>query len=134
MRLGMLAALIALTALAGCKKAEKSRAAPPTPRPHVLAGVPRLDGSAITDTTGSEDAERLSLVVQATYDSVLQFYRRQLPEAGWRVTSDVADTAEASLLASRDSVSLWVQVHRMGRLAAAYTLIAGLGSAESLKH
>ena len=130
MRPGKLAALLFLPAFAGCKKAEKPRAAPATQRPHVLAGVPRLPGSAITDTTGSEDAERLTLVVQATYDSVLRFYRQQLPEAGWHVTSDVADTASASLLASRDSISLWVQVHRVGQLAAEYTLIAGTGTAE----
>lgn len=126
-------ALVSITALAACRKEPKSHAPPARPRPHVLAVVPRIPGSAITDTTGSEDAERLSLTVQYPYDSVLRFYRVMLPATGWHLTSDVADTAQASLLAVKDSFSVWVHINRLGRLAADYTLIAGLGQAETPK-
>ncbi len=118
-------AVLSLAALAACTRADTASRAPAPPRPAYLAGVPRIPASLLSDTTGTATVQHQVLVLQAPYDSVLAFYRRELPARGWAVMSDVADTALASLYLQRDSVALWVQIHRMGPRATEYALTAG---------
>lgn len=125
--------LVPLVLGIGCRPEGPRDAAPPraaTPRPAILATVPRLDRSLIQDTTGSEDAEQLQMLVQLPFDSVLGFYRTRLPAEGWRITSDLADSATATLMADKGGPLLWVQVRRLGGFATQYTLIAGSEPAE----
>ena len=123
----VLCALSALSLLAGCRtEGGEVPAAKAPPRPEYLATVPRLDRSMIRDTTGSEDAAKLQLIAQVSFDSVLGFYRTRLPNDGWRVVADQADTAAATLMAQRGDTLLWVQVKRLGRYVTEYTLISGI--------
>ena len=83
--------LIPLVLGVGCRPEGPRDDAPlqaATPRPAILATVPRLDRSLVQDTTGSDDAEQLRMLVQLPFDSVLGFYRTRLPAEGWRITAD----------------------------------------------
>ncbi len=116
---------LALLALAAAACTRTGGSADRTPRrPQYLADVPMIPRSIVNDTTGTPEVEHRGLVLQWPYDSVLAFYRRQLPALGWKMMSDVADTAQASLYLQKDTVALWVQIHSIGPLATEYALTA----------
>ena len=116
--------------LPGCKSEGQPPGSAAPPRPQFLADIPRLDRSILTDTTGAEDAERFTYVVQVPLDSVARFYRAQLAQLGWRIVGDMGDSAQVSLYATKGGPALWVQVRALGNLATEYTLIAGAGGGE----
>jgi hypothetical protein len=122
MRIRALAIEVLAAGAVACGKPGGEAAAPA--RPHYLAGVPLIPASIVTDTTGSPDAEHRRLVMQLPMDSVTSFYRRELQARGWRIVGDMADTAHVTLFLQRDSLSLWVQVRKLGPLATEYTLTA----------
>jgi hypothetical protein len=100
-------------------------------RVSVLPLVPKIPGSAVLDTTGGEDVERMQLSVPLSADEVASFYRSQLPEDGWRVRSDRSDAAGVDIYAvrdgpHRDGPQLWVHIERGGAAATRYALIAAL--------
>jgi hypothetical protein len=110
-------------AMAACERQQTPAKATP-PRPHFLADVPIMPTSIVTDTTGAVDAEHRGLAVQRPMDSVAAYYRRELAARGWRLLSDVSDTARVTLFLQRPDRSLWVQIHRLGPLACEYALTA----------
>lgn len=132
MRTPLVALLLAasVAALPGCKSEGQPPGSAALPRPQFLADIPRLDRSILTDTTGAEDAERFTYVVQVPLDSVARFYRAQLAQLGWRIVGDMGDSAQVSLYATKGGLALWVQVRALGNLATEYTLIAGAGGGE----
>ena len=122
--------LAALAVLAGCK--DKPRATPDGPhahRPVVLATIPVYRQSQQTDTTGTDEVERASWVLQRPADSLSRFYRDTLPKLGWRIMSDEGDRQKVDLYARRDTLSLWVHIEALGVLASRYTVIAGTAGA-----
>jgi hypothetical protein len=127
MRITSQQALLALTALAlgACEKAPPPPP-PRPPRPAVLIFVPKVQRSIVVDTTGTEDAERVTLVVPVSGDSVAQFYRGRLPPLGWRIRNDRASGAVIDLYLEGGPVgsSLWVHIERQDTASARYTLIA----------
>src|SRR3989338_5749168 len=80
MRTPLVALLLAasVAALPGCKSEGRPPGSAAPPRPQLLADIPRLDRSILTDTTGAEDAERATHVVQVPLDSVARVSRRPL--------------------------------------------------------
>jgi hypothetical protein len=122
--------LVIATALAGvlgCGEAGWESAERPAARPSYLAGVPWPPGAVVTDTTGAEDAARLSFLVQLPLEQVARFYRDTLPQLGWQLRSDVGDATQVSLYLTRGRSALWVQARRLGNLATAFTLIGAGG-------
>ncbi len=95
-----------------------------TVRPHFLEGVPLIPQSLITDTAGPPDAEHRGLAMQLPLDSVVAFYRRELPARGWRVMGGTSDTGRVSMYLENDSLTLWVLIHKLGPLATEYSLTA----------
>lgn len=119
-------ALLALSflALGACKK--EAAAPPPPPRPAVLLFVPKLPRSLVVDTTGTPDAERATLVVPVSADSVARFYRNRLPALGWRIRNDRVALPVIDLYLEGGIVggSLWVHIESQDTASARYTLIA----------
>ncbi|MBI1722929.1 MAG: hypothetical protein HYR48_03350 [Gemmatimonadetes bacterium] len=132
MSLRSLAAVALLAGAVACaEKQSDADTPPPPPRARVLADVPSVNGSIVTDTSGSEDAERLSMMVQVSLDSIVRFYRQRLPELGWRIQNAGGDTVQATLVAAKDSATLWVRVQRLGMGSAEYTLIGAVAPADT---
>jgi len=107
---------------------------PPPYRPSVILFVPKVQGSLVIDTTGSVDAERLTMVVPVSSDSVAAFYHASLEPLGWRILSDRADrsTGIRDLYASRGpaGATLWVHIEHQDSTSSRYTLIATGARAE----
>ena len=126
------AAALAVLALApaACKGREAAPPPPPpaAPRPRIIKDVPIAGVVEFGDTTGTPDAERLTMRVNLPGDSVIAFYRAQLPPLGWDVVGDHADvqTGTLDLYAKKGAQNLWVHVERKSPTSAEYTL---LGSA-----
>jgi hypothetical protein len=112
---------LAFATLAGCASSEAGGK-----RPLLLQGVPYLAQSVITDTTGAEDAMRLTMEVPQSFDSVLTFYRVKLPLNGWRVRRESGDSSRFVILAQNDSVSLWLTLRHLEPRRTEYTMIGGL--------
>jgi hypothetical protein len=112
----------------------KETPAPPRVHTHVLAYVPKLRGSIVVDTSGTDEAERLTMVIPVSGDSVARFYRSVLPPIGWRIRSDVDDSALTDIYAEgpqggRDGPTLWIHIEHQDTLSARYTLIASFPAA-----
>ena len=124
--LAAVAALLTLGAVA-CKP--KDDAPPPLVvlRPEILKDIPALPGAIVTDTAGSEDAERRSYSSRVAFDSVRNYYRTMLPAQGWAVFGDRGDSVELDLYTRKGAMTLWVHIKRTGPLATEYTLIANAG-------
>ena len=99
---------LALAACSGGDNAGQDEAAVRTPP--VLAGVPVIEGSQIVDTSGTQEAARVTLLVPMPSDSVAAFYRRWLAAEGWRIVSDVVDAGGVNLYAERSGPPLWVHI------------------------
>jgi hypothetical protein len=124
-----LAALTVLIVLASsCRDKPAATPVATHSRPAVLAEIPVYPGSTKSDTTGTDEVERGTWVVQQRLRYVGPFYRDTLPKLGWHVMSDEGDTAKLDLYAQRDTLNLWVHVEALGMLAARYTVIAGTKS------
>ncbi len=117
-------AVLLLAAAWACARSGERGAEQAPPRPHYLEGVPLIPQSLITDTLGSPDAEHRGLAMQLPMDSVVSFYRHELPARGWHVMGGTSDTGQVSMLLEKDSVSLWVLIRRIGPLATQYSLTA----------
>lgn len=129
----------ALLAAAACSSAEpgaqpfdNTTATPPTPRARVLATVPELDRSLLIDTTGSDDAEQKTWRVLLPLDSVRMFYRRMLPNFGWRIVNDESDSTVVNLYMEKDSMVLWIRAVPSGS-STNYTLIGSRRAVDSTK-
>jgi len=122
------AVALGVLALVACAKKDGDEKVARTPP--VLAGVPIVPGSQVVDSSGTSDAARLVVLVGQPVDSVSAFYRRELAKAGWRLVSDVPDSAGTDLLAQRDGPPLWVQI-RPGPSpqTTRYTIIGAVGKA-----
>jgi hypothetical protein len=88
----------------------------------VLARVPILVPAVLTDTTGTEDTDRRSFLVDMPFDTVAAYYRRMLPASGWLIMNDRGDSTILDLYARRGDTTVWVHVEPRGR-GTAYTLI-----------
>ncbi len=119
----LLGAALLMVAAGACARGGGSAAQQPV-RPHYLEGVPLIPQSLITDTAGPPDAEHRGLAMQLPMDSVVAFYRRELPARGWRVMGGTADTGQVSMYLVNDSLTLWVLIHKLGSLATEYSLTA----------
>ena len=117
-------AALAVLALAGCKKQEA--AVPHRPRPHVVAAIPTLPRSSQLDTTGTEDAERVTWSASIPFDTVVDTYRKWLPSLGWVMQSDEGDTAQHSFYVTKDSFSVWMHIQKAGPTASQWTVIGSL--------
>jgi hypothetical protein len=106
----LLAAVLGL-AFGACVSQEE-RHEPSVKTPPVLAGVPLPIGSRILDTTSTGEAARAVLAVAGPPETVVAFYRRELPKAGFRIVGDVGDSDQTNLYAQRSGPPLWVQVRR----------------------
>ena len=126
------AAALAVLALApaACKGREAAPPPPPpaAPRPRIIKDVPIAGVVEFGDTTGTPDAERLTMRVNMPADSVVGFYRDTLPRIGWVMAGDHADAATGTrdLYAKKGAQNLWIHVERKTPTSAEYTL---LGSA-----
>lgn len=124
------AALLTLGAVA-CKPKEAEPQHLTVQRPQILKDIMSLPGAIITDTTGSEDAERRSYLSQVTFDSVRSFYRTTLPVQGWAIIGDRGDSVELDLYTRKGVQTVWVHMKRLGPMATEYTIIANGGQAST---
>jgi hypothetical protein len=125
--------LIAATLVLIAACAAKDDTGKPVRTPGVLAGVPIPASAQVVDTTGTAEAVQVVLAIAWPPDSVAAFYRRELPKLGFRIVSDVPDSAGADLLAQRSGPPLWIRVrhgHRPGTTE--YTLIGAVGGAAGM--
>jgi hypothetical protein len=124
----LLAAALGL-ALAGCISKEGDRPAGAS-TPQLFKGVPIPREAHVVDTASTPEAVRAVLRVNVPSELVLAFYRRELPNAGFRIIGDLGDSAQADLYAQRDGPPLWVQVRRGQQPGTTvFTLIGALGGA-----
>jgi hypothetical protein len=124
--LSVVAALLTLAAPA-CKPKDEDPQPLAALRPEILKDIPALPGAIVTDTAGSDDAERRSYVSQLRFDSVQSYYRTMLPAQGWAIIGDRGDTVELDLYTRKGALTLWVHLKRLGPLATEYILIANGG-------
>ncbi len=123
--LSSLCVLSVAAVLAGCIAKDAARTAAPPP---LFRGVPIPREAHVVDTATTPEAIRATLVVGAPPQLVLAFYRRTLPQVGFRIMSDVGDSVSADLYAQRDGPPLWVQVRPGAQPGTArFTLIAAVG-------
>jgi len=120
------AALVTLAATA-CKTRDETPQPLAMLRPQIIKDFPTLPGAIVTDTAGSEDAERRSYLSQVAFDSVRSYYRRMLAAQGWMIIGDRGDSVELDLYTRKDSQTVWVHIRRLGPVATEYTLIANGG-------
>jgi len=135
MRYALIAALISVPGvLTSCgRKAEPA----PLRKTHVLTFVPKLRGSIVVDTTGTDQAERLTMVVPVSGDSVARYYRVTLPAIGWRIKSDRTDSTLTDIYAEgpqggTNGPSLWIHIEHQDTLSARYTLISSFPAAQRM--
>ena len=135
MRYVLIAALLAAPgALASCgRKGEPTHQR----KTHVLTFVPKLRGSIVVDTTGTDQAERLTMVVPVSGDSVARYYRVTLPANGWRIKSDHTDSTLTDIYAEGPQggitgPSLWIHIEHQDTLSARYTLISTFPAAQRM--
>jgi hypothetical protein len=125
-------ALLSLAVLvlgaAACGREPRPEAAASLPRPVVLDSVPvpLMDRAILRDTLGGEDVEQRTWVVPMGYDSVLAFYRAELPELGWRIISVEGRERASTLHAVKDGPVLWVQLRYLGSITTEVTLIGAV--------
>ena len=113
-----------VAALAACSSAD--RKAPPPLRPNWLFSIPTFPSVTIVDTTGTADAQHVVIRVPQPFAAVTAFYRSKLPQAGWRITSDLADSIHATLYLERGGMPLWLQIDAQGpETLVAFTATAG---------
>jgi hypothetical protein len=120
------AALLTLAAPA-CKAKDNVPQPLAMVRPHIIKDIPALPGAIVTDTAGSEDAERRSYLSQLPFDSVRNYYRTMLPAQGWAIIGDRGDSVELDLYTRKDAQTVWVHIKRVGSRATEYTVIANGG-------
>lgn len=118
------AALFVLLA-AACAGPESSR------RPAVLQDVPILAGSNVVDSVGTDETLQVRFLVGMHRDSVAAFYRRVLPQRGWRIVGDVREGEAMQIYAERDGPPLWIQIRSAGVGVAQYTLIGAQAPPDS---
>jgi len=124
-----LAAATALLTLAAtaCKAKDDAPPPPVMVRPLIIKDIPALQGAIITDTTGTEDAERRSYLSQLPFDSIRSYYRTMLPALGWAIIGDRGDSMELDLYTRKGVQTVWVHVKRLSLRATEYTVIANGG-------
>ncbi len=96
-------------------------------RPSALLFTPKIQGSLVVDTSGTEDTERLVMVAPVAGDSVAKFYRNSLARTNWQLSNDRSDGGVIDLQATGGpfgSSTLWIHIERQDSLSARYTLIA----------
>ncbi len=121
-------ALPALLLCAGCVSRDEPAAAGGPPE-KLFRGVPIPREAHVVDTVTTPEAVRAVLTVDAPPQVVLAFYRRELPNAGFRIVGDLGDSVEANLYARRDGPPLWVEVRRGPQPGTTrFTLIAAVGT------
>lgn len=125
-----LAAAAALLTLAAPACKPKEEAPPPLAvlRPQIIKDLPPLPGVIVTDTAGSDDAERRSYLAQVSFDSVRSYYRTMLPAQGWAIIGDRGDSTELDLYTRKGVQTVWVHIKRLGARATEYTVIANGGA------
>ena len=121
--------IVALLAIlpAACARPEKKAAQ--AARPNWLAGVPYIPKSVLQDTTGAPDAQHVVILSPGPLDSVAAFYRTRLPPLGWRVVSDVGDSAQVILFLERNGLPLWIQLDGGGLVTRVSFTAAGASPA-----
>jgi hypothetical protein len=125
-RTPLLLAATALLTLAAC--VSKDDAAKPVQTPPVFAGVPIPALARMIDTAGTADAARAVFLVAVRPESVVAYYRRELPRVGFRIVGDVGDSLRVDLYAQREGPSLWVQIRPLREPdATEFTLIGAVG-------
>ena len=115
--------MLVLVMLGGCRKKPAEAAHVVPPRPRILIHLPTISTARVTDTSGTEEAERTTWVIQMPKDSLVKYYRAMLPPQGWRIMSDEGDSLKTDLYARKDSLSLWLHAEALGKLATQYTFI-----------
>jgi hypothetical protein len=126
------AAALLMVAAAGCKPKDELPQPLGVLRPEILKDIPALPAAIVTDTAGSEDAERRSYLSQVSFDSVQSYYRTMLPAQGWAIIGDRGDSLELDLYTRKGGQTLWIHIKRLGLRATEYTLIASAGSATAV--
>jgi len=120
------ACTLVLLAVAAAACVRSDRKTPHAQRPNWLRDVPYVAQSVLEDTTGSPDAQHAVLLSPAPMDSVVAFYRRVLPPMGWRIVSDVGDSAHVALYLERQGLPMWIQFDAQGlQTRVAFTASAG---------
>jgi hypothetical protein len=115
--------LLLATLAAACTRSD-SGAGKPAATPHYLAGVARYPESAFVSRSTGPGVEQLTFTASVPMDSVVAFYRRQLPVSGWAIVADTGDSLSVALYAERSGQPLWVRLSRIGPVACEYTLIS----------
>ena len=119
----LLLGLIALAlSSAACTRGENGQ--PARAQPRWFAEVPFIARSMVLDSARTSETGHLEMTVRWPIDSVAAFYRRALPEQGWRLVSDASGPAMVSLYLQKGERSLWVQVRRAGPDSSDYALTA----------
>ena len=108
-----LAVCLALAALAGCKRgADDAASTRRGPRFDVLGAIPHPSFARLNDTNGTADAQKLEYGTLISVDSLHRFYQHAFDSLGWRVENDQGDSLTATIVAAKDSQSVWVRIWR----------------------
>jgi hypothetical protein len=73
-----------------------------------LVGVPVMPGLRPVSVAGTNEAVGTNLLSDASPDSVVGWYRRELLRGGWRLISDLKSGDTLTLHAQRDGPPLWI--------------------------
>jgi hypothetical protein len=105
----------ALLAACGEQPAPPAAGTPPDSTVlHAFRGVPFMYGAKFMGTSHSGDVAETKLLIDASPDSVADFYRAGLLRRGWQLVNDsrVPDSSIAIYARSTDHRSVWLMIHR----------------------
>lgn len=94
---------------------------------HALAGLPLPPGAGAVSTAGSGNTVEITLVSDASADSIASFYRSQLLGLGWdlRVDSRLPDGG-INLHAVLGDRPVWILVYARQPAGSRFSVIAGV--------
>jgi hypothetical protein len=124
-RLPAALAALGVALFSACKKHEAPVVAH-RPRPEVVSAIPTLARAVQLDTTGTEDAERVTWSVALPFDTVVAIYHKMLPGLGWLTQSDEGDSTQRSLYMTKDSFSVWMHFTKAGPESTQWTVVGSL--------
>ncbi len=108
-------AVLLLVLLAACRDKEPAPTMPPVGR--AFATVITPPGGTLVSHSGSSDAVELTFQSGNGAEAIADYYRNQFSRVGWRILSDLADTAGViAMHVEWDATSqpMWVRIQPAG--------------------